>query len=88
MKACESESTFMSPHLAPVPWLRPSHLCASLFYGCAESEQGIFDAVLRGVIDFSSDPWPHISDGAKDLVRKMLTQNPKERITAHDVLCE
>ncbi|GJN18341.1 hypothetical protein PR202_gb05492 [Eleusine coracana subsp. coracana] len=34
----------------------------------AENEDGIFDAVLRGHIDFASDPWPSISSGAKDLV--------------------
>ncbi|KAL2632943.1 hypothetical protein R1flu_004422 [Riccia fluitans] len=52
----------------------------------AETEQGIFDAVLQGHIDFSSDPWPSISSKAKDLVKKMLNQNPKERLTAHEVL--
>eukprot|EP00899_Mesostigma_viride_P019571 jgi/Mesvir1/27615/Mv07348-RA.1 len=52
----------------------------------AETEQGIFDAVLRGQIDFSSDPWPKISDSAKELVRQMLRQNPKERLSALQVL--
>ena len=52
----------------------------------AESEQSIFDAVLRGHIDFSSDPWPSISSSAKDLVKKMLRADPKERLTAHEVL--
>lgn len=53
----------------------------------AETQQGIFDAVLKGHIDFDSDPWPLISDSAKDLIRKMLCSNPKERLTAHQVLC-
>ncbi|KAK3161321.1 hypothetical protein QOZ80_1BG0075650 [Eleusine coracana subsp. coracana] len=52
----------------------------------AENEDGIFDAVLRGHIDFASDPWPSISSGAKDLVRKMLRQDPKERLTAAEIL--
>jgi calcium-dependent protein kinase len=47
-----------------------------------ESEHGI----LRGQIDFTSDPWPRISSGAKDLVRKMLSSDPKRRISAYDVL--
>jgi len=51
-----------------------------------ENEDGIFDAVLRGHIDFSSDPWPSISNGAKDLVKKMLQQDPKERLTAAEIL--
>ncbi|KAK3137878.1 hypothetical protein QOZ80_5AG0361610 [Eleusine coracana subsp. coracana] len=52
----------------------------------AENEEGIFDAVLQGHIDFSSDPWPSISKGAKDLVKKMLRQDPKERLTAAEIL--
>ncbi|EYU35947.1 hypothetical protein ABFS82_14G222300 [Erythranthe guttata] len=52
----------------------------------AESETGIFNAILRGHIDFSSDPWPSISSGAKDLVRKMLNSDPKQRLTASQVL--
>jgi len=53
----------------------------------AETQQGIFDAVLKGVIDFDSDPWPVISDSAKDLIRRMLNPRPAERLTAHEVLC-
>ncbi|XP_019460194.1 PREDICTED: calcium-dependent protein kinase 26-like isoform X2 [Lupinus angustifolius] len=53
----------------------------------AETQQGIFDAVLKGHIDFDSDPWPLISDSGKDLIRKMLCSRPSERLTAHEVLC-
>lgn len=52
----------------------------------AETEKGIFDAILQGEIDFESPPWPSISNNAKDLVRKMLTQDPKKRITSNQVL--
>ncbi|CAN6984690.1 hypothetical protein IGI04_000290 [Brassica rapa subsp. trilocularis] len=52
----------------------------------AETQQGIFDAVLKGYIDFDSDPWPVISDSAKDLIRRMLCSKPAERLTAHEVL--
>ncbi|KAG5017519.1 hypothetical protein JHK85_023655 [Glycine max] len=52
----------------------------------AETEKGIFDAILEGHIDFESQPWPNISDSAKDLVRKMLIQDPKKRITSAQVL--
>ncbi|KAI4370119.1 hypothetical protein MLD38_018500 [Melastoma candidum] len=54
------------------------------FWG--ENEQGIFDAILRGHIDFVSDPWPSISNSAKDLVKKMLQADPKERLSAVQVL--
>ncbi|XAR73072.1 Non-specific serine/threonine protein kinase [Bertholletia excelsa] len=53
----------------------------------AETQQGIFDAVLKGHIDFESEPWPRISESAKDLIRKMLSSRPSERLTAHEVLC-
>ncbi|CAL9122658.1 unnamed protein product [Musa textilis] len=52
----------------------------------AETERGIFDAILKGDIDFESAPWPSISGSAKDLVMKMLKQDPKKRITAAQVL--
>ncbi|KAH9790257.1 calcium-dependent protein kinase 34 [Citrus sinensis] len=52
----------------------------------AESEHGIFNAILRGHIDFTSDPWPSISPQAKDLVKKMLNSEPKQRLTATEVL--
>ncbi|OIT34515.1 PREDICTED: calcium-dependent protein kinase 20-like isoform X1 [Nicotiana attenuata] len=52
-----------------------------------ETEQGIFEQVLKGELDFVSEPWPTISESAKDLVRKMLVRDPKKRLTAHEVLC-
>ena len=42
------------------------------FWG--ETEQQIFSAILEGNLDFSSDPWPAISRGAKDAVRSLLHQ--------------
>lgn len=53
-----------------------------------ETEQEIFEQVLHGDLDFSSDPWPSISESAKDLVRRMLVRDPRRRLTAHEVLCE
>jgi len=54
----------------------------------SETEQGIFEQVLKGELDFVSEPWPSISESAKDLVRRMLVRDPKKRLTAHEVLCE
>ncbi|XP_065881100.1 calcium-dependent protein kinase 11 [Euphorbia lathyris] len=53
----------------------------------AENESGIFKLILRGKLDFESEPWPTISDSAKDLIRKMLERDPRTRISAHEVLC-
>lgn len=56
------------------------------FYFLAESEQGVAQAILRGVIDFKRDPWPSISENAKHLVQQMLEPDPKLRLTARQVL--
>ncbi|KAF3637292.1 Calcium-dependent protein kinase 26 [Capsicum annuum] len=60
---------------------------AGMFIILYSIAQGIFDAVMKGHIDFDSDPWPLISESAKDLIRKMLCMRPSERLTAHEVLC-
>ncbi|XP_061350151.1 calcium-dependent protein kinase 29-like isoform X2 [Gastrolobium bilobum] len=52
----------------------------------AETEKGIFEAILGGKLNLESAPWPSISEAAKDLIRKMLTLDPKNRITASDAL--
>ncbi|TYI04165.1 hypothetical protein ES332_A11G396400v1 [Gossypium tomentosum] len=52
----------------------------------AESEQGVAQAILRGLIDFNHDPWPNISESAKSLVQQMLEPDPKLRLTAKQVL--
>jgi calcium-dependent protein kinase len=53
----------------------------------AETESGIFRQILQGKLDFKSDPWPTISEAAKDLIYKMLERSPKKRISAHEALC-
>ncbi|GFP97738.1 calcium-dependent protein kinase 29 [Phtheirospermum japonicum] len=53
----------------------------------AETEKGIFEEIMGGHVDLqSSPPWPSISNGAKDLIRRMLTVDPKKRITAAEAL--
>ncbi|KAL5722534.1 non-specific serine/threonine protein kinase [Ranunculus cassubicifolius] len=52
----------------------------------AETEQGVAQAILRCEIDFKRDPWPMVSDGAKNLVKKMLEPDPRKRLTAQQVL--
>ncbi|KAK8598124.1 hypothetical protein V6N13_095514 [Hibiscus sabdariffa] len=52
----------------------------------AETKRGLALAILRSVIDFKRDPWPKVSDNAKDLVKKMLNPDTKQRLTAQQVL--
>ena len=42
------------------------------FWG--ESEQQIFVSILKGKLDFESEPWPSISQGARDAVQSLLVQ--------------
>ncbi|KAK4279745.1 hypothetical protein QN277_011471 [Acacia crassicarpa] len=53
----------------------------------AETEAGIFRQILHGELDLVSEPWPSISESAKDLVKQMLERDPRKRISAHKVLC-
>ncbi|XP_061361999.1 calcium-dependent protein kinase 32-like isoform X2 [Gastrolobium bilobum] len=52
----------------------------------AETEQGVAQAIIRSVVDFKREPWPKVSNNAKDLVKKMLDPDPKRRLTAQEVL--
>ncbi|CAH2071621.1 unnamed protein product [Thlaspi arvense] len=44
------------------------------------------DEIRQGKLSLESQPWPCISLSAKDLIKKMLTKDPKKRISASDVL--
>lgn len=46
----------------------------------------LFYAILYDAIDYESDPWPMISEEAKDVVMGMLDRNPRTRLTAAQVL--
>uniref|UniRef100_A0ACD5Y508 Uncharacterized protein n=1 Tax=Avena sativa TaxID=4498 RepID=A0ACD5Y508_AVESA len=52
----------------------------------AETDEGIAQAIIRSCIDFEREPWPKVSHNAKDLVSKMLDNNPYARLTAQQVL--
>ncbi|KAL5998095.1 Calcium-dependent protein kinase 29 [Asimina triloba] len=55
----------------------------------AEDEDEIAQLIIEAEqsdIDFEREPWPKISDNAKDLVRSMLDPNPYSRLTAEEVL--
>ncbi|XP_047043431.1 calcium-dependent protein kinase 21-like [Lolium rigidum] len=54
------------------------------FWG--DNDEKIAQAILRGGIDFSREPWPRVSASAKDLIRRMLDPDPTTRLTASQVL--
>ena len=51
-----------------------------------ENERELYRQIKAGKFDMPVEEWGHVSDNAKDLVRKMLQINPKKRITAHQAL--
>ncbi|KAF8096737.1 hypothetical protein N665_0302s0011 [Sinapis alba] len=42
--------------------------------------------IRKGRLDLESQPWPFVSESAKDLVKKKLTKDPKSRISASNFL--
>lgn len=54
------------------------------FWG--DTEDQIFKMVLKGHVDFQSEPWPHISEAAKDCVKRLLDMDPAKRLTTEQVL--
>jgi calcium-dependent protein kinase len=54
------------------------------FWG--DTEDQIFRMVLKGDPDLRSDPWPSISGEAKDVIRRLLTVDPRKRATAGEIL--
>lgn len=51
-----------------------------------ETTKLLYKQIKKGEYDFPDPYWADISDDAKDLVRKLLTVNPKKRATPDDVL--
>mmetsp|Transcript_9123 Transcript_9123/g.15943 ORF Transcript_9123/g.15943 Transcript_9123/m.15943 type:complete len:479 (-) Transcript_9123:616-2052(-) len=54
------------------------------FWG--DTEEQIFKMVLRGHIDFKTDPWPKLSEAAKQCVTSLLQQDPTKRATTQEIL--
>lgn len=46
----------------------------------------LFDQITHASYSMAGPEWEHISAGAKDLVRKLLTESPKARLTAEQAL--
>uniref|UniRef100_A0AAY5EUR5 Calcium/calmodulin-dependent serine protein kinase a n=1 Tax=Electrophorus electricus TaxID=8005 RepID=A0AAY5EUR5_ELEEL len=53
------------------------------FYGTKER---LFEGVIKGKYKMNPRQWTHISESAKDLVRRMLMLDPAERITVYEAL--
>ena len=54
------------------------------FYG--ETDEEIYQQVLKGEYDFPKEEWDNVSNEAKNLVKKMIEKNPYKRISALEAL--
>jgi calcium-dependent protein kinase len=53
---------------------------------CTPPPPATWAQVLKGQLDFKSEPWPRISDAAKDCVRKLLDMDAGRRASAEQIL--
>ncbi|XP_077861907.1 peripheral plasma membrane protein CASK-like [Saccoglossus kowalevskii] len=53
------------------------------FYG---TKDRLFDSIVKGKYYLKTKAWEHISEAAKDLLQKMLSVDPEERITVDQAL--
>ncbi|XP_057482651.1 CDPK-related kinase 5-like [Actinidia eriantha] len=52
----------------------------------ARTESGIFRAVLKADPSFDEPPWPSLSSEAKDFVKRLLSKDPRKRMSAAQAL--
>jgi len=50
-----------------------------------EDRPSLFKSIKKAKFEFREDHWGHISDGAKDIITRMLTVDPEKRITMKEV---
>jgi len=53
---------------------------------CYDCQESLFKNIQEGKFHFPAMDWDRVDPQAKDLVRKLLTKDPKQRISAHEIL--
>ena len=53
---------------------------------CDDCQLQLFKNIEQGKFDFPDKDWSHISAQAKDLIKRLLVKNAKQRLSAKDVL--
>jgi calcium-dependent protein kinase len=51
-------------------------------FNSEETYDKIAEKILEGQYTLESEPWPHISEDAKDLIRQLMEHDPEKRLTA------
>ena len=50
------------------------------------TQKQLFRSIVLGQYEFPEESWSHVSEEAKDLVRKLLVTDPSKRLTSHDAM--
>jgi calcium/calmodulin-dependent protein kinase I len=50
------------------------------------TQKQLFRSIVLGQYDFPEESFGHVSEEAKDLVRKLLVTDPSKRLTSHDAM--
>uniref|UniRef100_A0A8C8DC47 non-specific serine/threonine protein kinase n=1 Tax=Oryzias sinensis TaxID=183150 RepID=A0A8C8DC47_9TELE len=53
---------------------------------CKACQSQLFDSIQQGKYEFPDKDWAHITDGAKDLISKLLVRDSTRRLSAAQVL--
>ncbi|XP_072918946.1 MAP kinase-interacting serine/threonine-protein kinase 1-like isoform X1 [Hemitrygon akajei] len=53
---------------------------------CRACKNMLFESIQEGKYDFPEKDWAHVSNGAKDLICKLLVRDAKDRLSAAQVL--
>jgi serine/threonine protein kinase len=51
----------------------------------ADTSTELFKKIIEVKYDFDDPAWDDVSEAPKEIIRKLLVKDPKERITAHDL---
>ena len=52
----------------------------------ARSQKDLFRSIVMGKYEFDEESWAHVSEEAKDLVRKLLVTDPSQRLTSREAM--
>jgi len=52
----------------------------------SSTQTGLFEKIIKCEYDFPDPEWTHISENAKDFIRRLLVKDPKARYTASQCL--
>jgi MAP kinase interacting serine/threonine kinase len=63
------------------------HICGwTIGEECEQCQSLLFERIQDGEFDFPDKDWKYISDGAKDLIKRLLVRDASLRLTAAEVL--